>query len=140
MIFIISGCQFSNNPPSEKESRNQLAKLERKWLDAYVEHNKAFMDSVVADGFVITFPGGRQQTKDDILGSLKPGTEPASGPRHHTEDRVITLRGNTAILRGIYVYPVADTTREDIRRHYTDTWMYLDGRWQVVASQLSVLR
>ena len=57
---------------------------------------------------------------------------------HHTEDRMIRLIGDTAILSGIYVNPANPEPWH--RLHYTDTWMWLDDHWQVVASHLSYTR
>ena len=95
------------------------------------------MATFLAEGFTITFPGGRVDSKADVIASLDPDAPSRTGPTHYTESRTIRLYGGTAILAGIYVNPRADGT--ETRMRYTDTWMWLDQRWQVVASHLSGL-
>jgi hypothetical protein len=122
--------------PSPDSARAQLDRAERAWLDAYVENDREAMSRILADGFTITFPGGRMQTKDEVVGNLDPSEEPDDGPVHYTEDRTIRVLGRTAILTGVYVSPGGEE-EDDRRARYTDTWMWIDGRWQVVASHLS---
>lgn len=126
--------------PGAPDAHDQLAAAERAWLDAYVHDDRAAMAAALADGFTIVFPDGTVQTRDDVVGGLDPEpdfSEP-DGPVHYTEGREIRVIGDTAILTGVYVNPGED--RPDVRMRYTDTWMWLDGRWQVVASHLSAAR
>jgi hypothetical protein len=125
--------------PSADSARAQLDRAERAWLDAYVENDRAAMRRLLADGFTITYPNGAVMTRDQVIGSVHPEEPTDDGPVHHTEDRSIRLIGRTAILTGVYVNP-ADDERPEQRARYTDTWMWIDGRWQVVASHLSNTR
>jgi len=117
-------------------AREQLDRAERAWLDAYVDDDREAMARILASGFTITFPDGSVQTRDAVIASLNPDEPPDDGPAHYTEDRTIRVIGTTAILSGVYVSP-GDEDEPDTRARYTDTWMWLDGRWQVVASHLS---
>jgi hypothetical protein len=125
--------------PSPDSAKAQLARAERAWLDTYVENDRATLKRLLADGFTITYPGGRMMTRDQVIGSVNPEEPPDDGPVHYTEDRSIRLIGRTAILTGVYVNP-ADEERPEQRARYTDTWMWIDGHWRVVASHLSALR
>lgn len=123
----------------ENEAEREVRKLERAWLDAYEQHDAKAMDTIVADDFVITFPDGSMQTKPQIIASIKAPRNPAS-PRlkFYTEDVRARAYGDTVILTGRVVteYPRdGKTVREQSR--YTDTYVKLRGRWQVVASHLS---
>lgn len=117
-------------------ARIQLDRAERAWLDAYVDDDREAMARVLASGFTITFSDGSVQTRDAVIVSLNPDEPPDDGPVHYTEDRIIRVIRTTAILSGVYVSP-GDEGEPDTRARYTDTWMWLDGRWQVVASHLS---
>jgi hypothetical protein len=125
--------------PSSDSARAQLDRAERAWLDAYVENDRAALKRLLADGFTITYPGGRVMTRDQVIGSVNPEEPPDDGPVHYTEDRSIRVIGRTAILTGVYVNP-ADDGRPEQRARYTDTWMWIDGHWKVVASHLSSIR
>ncbi|WP_412068796.1 nuclear transport factor 2 family protein [Rubrivirga sp. IMCC43871] len=132
--LLIAGCAATApTPPADAEAA--LAAAERAWLDAYDTNDRAAMADALADGFTITFPDGTVQTRDDVIGGLAPAPTAAEGPTHYTEGRQIRVLGDTAILTGVYVGAGGET-----RMRYTDTWMWLDGRWHVVASHLSHAR
>jgi uncharacterized protein (TIGR02246 family) len=118
----------------------QVRQLEREWLDAYEKLDSAAMQRIVADDFTIVFPDGASQTKADILAMLERGrasNRPA--PHFTTEDVQARAYGNTVILSGRVIMhrkgPDGTESRQESR--YTDTYVRLDGRWQVVASHLS---
>ena len=138
LALVLAGCAATapTGPPADAPA--QLADAERAWLDAYVDNDREAMAEALADGFTIVFPDGTVQTRDDVIGGLVPGAPPSDGPVHFTEDRTIRVIGDTAILAGVYVSPRPDGTAGRMR--YTDTWMWLDGRWRVVASHLSQAR
>lgn len=133
-LLVLAGC-VSTSPLNPNRALDDLDRIERAWLDAYDTGDREAMAQILAPGFTITFPNGRVDTRDDVLDGLTPNDAP-TGPSHYTEDRTIRILGNTAILTGIYVNPGGDGA-PDARMRYTDTWMFLDERWQVVASHLS---
>jgi uncharacterized protein (TIGR02246 family) len=118
----------------------QVRQLEREWLDAYEKRDSAAMQRIVADDFTIVFPDGASQTKADILAMLergRAGGRPA--PRFTTEDVQARAYGDTVILSGRVIThrKGADGTESQQESRYTDTYVRLGGRWQVVASHLS---
>lgn len=123
------------------QANEELENAERDWLAAYTNNDKQAMDLFLANGFRITFPDGRINQKGDVISGLDPSDGVDSTP-HFTRDRTIRLLGDTAILSGVYVSPSddPDNTEPELEWRYTDTWMKLDGRWQVVASHLSFLQ
>jgi peptidylprolyl isomerase len=140
--------------PAEVEK--ELKDLERRWLDAYAKHDAQALERIEADDFTITYPDGKVLTKADEIENLKkaPGTTsgyaswfqpsaslkslPAEASRTtHTEDTKVRLYGDVAILTGRFVVtlgPDGPTTSES---RYTDVYAKRQGRWQVVASQLT---
>ena len=137
MLFPVG--QTCNSQTNEtKPAGQEVRKLERAWLDAYEQHDTKAMSQIVADDFVITFPDGTKQTKSQILDSIKRPRNPANPLKFYTEDVQSRLYGDTVILTGRVVTeyqrggkPVKEQSL------YTDTYVRLDGRWQVVASHLS---
>lgn len=121
----------------QSQAEQEVRKLEREWLDAYEKNDAAAMDRIVAEGFQITFPNGRTQTKPQLMASIRaPRRGPAS--KFHTEDVQSRAYGDTVILSGRVVaeYQRDGKAVRDVSR-YTDTYVKLGGRWQVVASHLS---
>jgi uncharacterized protein (TIGR02246 family) len=118
----------------------QVRQLEREWLDAYEKRDSKAMERIVADDFTIVFPDGAGQTKADILAMLERGrTSTRPGPRFTTEDVQARAYGDTVILSGRVIThrKGPDGTEERHESRYTDTYVRLGGRWQVVASHLS---
>ena len=148
LILALSLAACASSLPAQELQKNatpsaeeDVRKLEREWLDAYEQHNAEAMDRIVAEDFAITFPGGKIQTKAQIMAMIKrPPREGASATRFHTEEVQARAYGDTVILMGKVVEETQKedkTAREESR--YTDTYVKRDGRWQVVASHLSNL-
>jgi ketosteroid isomerase-like protein len=118
-------------------AEQEVRKLEREWLDAYEKNDAAAMDRIVAEGFTITFPNGGVQTKPQLMSMIR---APRKGPppKFHTEGVESRAYGDTVILTGRVVgeFQQDGKTVRDVSR-YTDTYVKMKGRWQVVASHLS---
>jgi CubicO group peptidase (beta-lactamase class C family) len=127
-----------SQPQPISQSEQEVRKLEREWLDAYEQHDVVAMERILADEFKLT-QSGAVQTKADILAALK--VAPDSGrpePKFSTEDVQSHLEGDTVILTGRFIQrmePGGQTRTMEAR--YTDTYVKRQGRWQVVASQLT---
>jgi CubicO group peptidase (beta-lactamase class C family)/ketosteroid isomerase-like protein len=121
--------------PAEQEVR----KLEREWLDAYEQHDGVAMDRILADDFKLTQFGGGVQTKADILAQLKATRDPSRPePNLSTEEVQSRVEGNSVILTGRFIQRMGrDDETRTMEARYTDTYVKRQGRWQVVASQLT---
>lgn len=122
-----------------------LLKIEREWLDAYVRRDVAAMDRIEADDFTITFPDGKMRTKADELANLKQPAPAGPSPMLMTADTKVRIYGDTAVLTGKFIqkgtYAEGPKKGEayNIQQRYTDTYVKRNGRWQVVASHLSAI-
>jgi ketosteroid isomerase-like protein len=135
VAFAGAGARQADLSKAEQEVR----KLEREWLDAYEKNDAEAMDRIVAEGFTITFPNGGVQTKSELMRFIRaprPANQPA--PKFSTEGVESRAYGDTVILMGRVVgeYLRDGKTVRDVS-HYTDTYVRVKGRWQVVASHLS---
>jgi CubicO group peptidase (beta-lactamase class C family) len=122
------------------QSEQEVRRLEREWLDAYEQHNAAAMDRIVADNFVITQVNGTMQSKAEILADLKASRESSlPSSTFSTEDVQARVYGDTVILIGRVIQRSSDRDGQKriIQFRYTDTYVKQQGRWQVVASQLT---
>lgn len=114
----------------------ELLKLEREWLDAYLNRDVAAMERIEADEFTITHANGQVLTKAQEIANLK-----QPGPRDTslvfgTEDTKVRVYGDAAILTGVFF----SRSNAGIQRsRYTDVYAKRNGRWQVVASHLTNL-
>jgi uncharacterized protein (TIGR02246 family) len=121
------------------QSEQEVRRLEREWLDAYEQHNAAAMDRIVADNFVITQVNGTMQSKAEILADLKASRESTlASSTFSTEDVQARVYGDTVILIGRVIQRNdRDGQTRIMQSRYTDTYVKQQGRWQVVASQLT---
>lgn len=110
-----------------------VREVERSWLVAYRDRDIAAMDEVLAEDFMITHPNGRLQTKAEVLRSIASRAS-ERGPRFTTRGVGIRCRPGVAILSG-WVFDEAEGEGRAAR--YTDTYVFTEGRWRVLASHLS---
>ena len=145
LLFILSfavhaRAQEASTDPSKAEQ--EVRQLERAWLDAYEKFDAEAMDRIVADDFVITYPGGQTQTKAQVMKMIRLPRPPSAGPmRFFTEDVQARVYGDVVILRGRVIQESQkDGQPQRDESRYTDVYVQKNGRWQVVASHLSSLR
>jgi uncharacterized protein (TIGR02246 family) len=121
------------------QSEQEVRKLEREWLDAYEQHDAAAMDRILADDFKLTQSGGVVQTKADILTVLKAERDPRRPEaKFSTADVQSRVEGDTVILTGRFIQRMErDGRTRTMEARYTDTYVKRQGRWRVVASQLT---
>ena len=136
----------SNQPNNQSQVRQQLSeaerevkKLEREWLDAYEKYDAEAMNRIVSDDFKLTFSNGSVQTKADILAQLKSAQDAnRPSPKFSTEDVQSRVEGDTVILTGRVIQQMTrDGQTRMMQMRYTDTYAKRQGRWQVIASQLT---
>jgi len=124
---------------SVSQAEKEVRKLEREWLDAYEQHDAAAMNRIVAADFTITYSNGAVHTKADIMkmiGSPRPPAAPSF--TFSTEDVQARVEGDKVILTGRVLQKGERNGQPMIMQsRYTDTYMKREGRWQVVASQLT---
>ena len=128
-------------PSSASPVEQELLKLEREWLDAYIKRDMAAMERIEADDFIITFPNGQMSNKAQQVAALKGPAPAGPPPQFHTEETKVRMVGDdVAILTGIFVAKYQAGGKEVVEKsRYTDVWAKRAGRWQVVSSHLSNL-
>jgi ketosteroid isomerase-like protein len=119
-------------------AEQDLLKLEREWLDAYIKGDAAVLERIEADDFSITYAGGEVLTKAQELANLKANASANASIKFDTEGTKVRLYGDTAVLTGAVNQRLTDNGTERVMRYrYTDVWVKRNGRWQVAASQLT---
>ncbi|PAP76222.1 nuclear transport factor 2 family protein [Rubrivirga marina] len=139
-LLLLAGCARlgaeADRPAPRPNAEAELRAAERAWLDAYDDHDVEAMRRIVGDEFEIVYPTGAVVDKAGTIAFLSPGTPDDPATSQYTEDTTVRLYGDVAVLRGVYVNEGPNGAR---RARYTDTWLWRDGRWQVVASHLTHL-
>jgi ketosteroid isomerase-like protein len=130
--FTASRAMAQGSDPAAK-----ILALENKWNVAYKERDVAAMNSLLADGFIITVEDGNTYSKSGYIAHA--GDASTKVEISELLDMKVRLHGNTAIVTGQYHEVGTEKgKRYEYHDRLTDTWMLLDGRWQVIASHYSV--
>lgn len=135
LALLLAGCTASG-PAVRPNAEAELRAAERAWLDAYDDNDAEAMRRTLTDEFQIVYANGAVVDKQGTLDFLQPGEPDDPATRQYTEGTEVRLLGHVAVLTGVYVNEGPNGTN---RARYTDTWTWRDGRWQVVASQLTRL-
>lgn len=119
------------------QDSSRVIAMENAWNQAELHNDGAAVELLLADDFVMTVAEGTLYNKAQIVASVKDKS-------YHPDllqstDIVVHPYGNTAIVTGAYHEKGVDKGKPWERRgRFTDTWIYLSGRWQCVASHFSV--
>ena len=114
-----------------------ILSLEKKWTDAYKRREIGILSNLLAEDFVITVEDGSTYGKE---GYITHTADPSVrvDVAEQSESRV-RMHGNAAVITGTYHEKGADKGKPyEYRDRFTDVWMKLDGKWQVIASHYSV--
>jgi len=104
---------------------------------AWTQHDRAFIESVLAPEWSVTQPDGTILTRSTVLGTFFDAVQFDSNV---IDDVTVVLFGDTAIVRGRTVASAKlNGAPVTARIRFTDVFIKRNGRWQVVASHASPL-
>lgn len=116
--------------PNQKRDEATLLAIEHDWMRALADHNRKFLDCLLADDFQDSTGRGELRDKRALLDGL--ATRPAVAESF--EEMGARIYGTTGIVRG--VVRVNDKSGGVIERiRFTDVFLFTGDRWQAVAGQ-----
>jgi ketosteroid isomerase-like protein len=123
--------------PKTSSEEPKILALEKKWTDAYKDHNIGSVTSLLAEDFVITVEDGR------VFGKIGYITHTADSSVQvdvaEQTDMRVHMHGNIAVVTGGYhEMGTSQGKRYEYRDRFTDVWMKIEGQWQLIASQYSI--
>ena len=145
VVFSVAIGQSNNRQaaPNNKVAE-EIKGLDREWLiESYNgTNNMSAFDRIVADDFMITHSRGKvlnkAQKRADIIESHSSAPSPESIFKIEDTSTLVRVYKDVAISTGYIIekYPYQGKQVND-RVHFTNTYLKRNGRWQVVASQLT---
>jgi len=128
---------FTAALPGLAQDASKVIAMENAWNQAELSNDASAVQLLLADDFVMTTAEGAQYNKVQIVASVR---DQSYKPEVlHSTGMEVHAHGNTVIVTGAYYEKGVDKgTPWERRGRFTDTWMFLDGRWQCVASHFSV--
>jgi hypothetical protein len=104
-----------------------------------VEHNVQAASTLYADDFILTTSSGAVKKKQDMLNEIGlPGLQFEINQTTNVQIRVI---GNTAVLTGTLLQKgVYQEKPFDNKLLVTDTWVFVNGSWKLLAGHATLLK
>ena len=130
-----SGC--ATRAPAQDVERYIVAQSQE-WTRSYTSGNTDVMERILAEDFVSTSPRGKRSGKRESIASAKEApaifeaTEVGQIEVRVFDGMALAFGGDALVLK-------AGNPRE-VKKAWTDTWIYRRGEWLVVASHESVVR
>ncbi|MGH9498460.1 MAG: nuclear transport factor 2 family protein [Terriglobales bacterium] len=125
--------------PHATATEGKLIALENAWNQAQIHHDARVLESLVGDHFIYTDTDGSVMNKAQFLADAQDMDYKANSA---TDDEwKIDVYDNTAVVSGRY--HTKGTYKKKAFDHYgrfTDTWVYLNGQWQCVASHTTLVQ
>jgi hypothetical protein len=118
---------------------SRLIALENAWNQAQLHHDSKAVSDLISDGFIYTDYDGTVMNKAQFLADLKDPDYRATLIAND-EARVVSYV-NAAIVVG--TYHSKGTYKRQPFEHYgrfTDTWLYVNNKWQCVASHTNLIK
>jgi ketosteroid isomerase-like protein len=136
-VFLASLTVFFSVAQQKSDAGSKVLVLEAKWNDAYKRGDIAAINSLLADEFIITVEDGHTFSKTGYIAQLGGGTTLVE--LSEMSDLKVRVHGNTAVVTGGY-HEKGTSKGKPYEYHdrFTDVWMNIDGRWQVIASHYSI--
>ena len=116
----------SEAPTDEDVVQKQLTDLEKRWMQANIDGDKAALEEILADEYS---SGDPARNKRQYIDELKPDTAVKSW---ELEDLSVDLEDDRATMTG---YLRQTTTGGSEVYSFTDEFVWRDGRWQATGSR-----
>ena len=120
-------------PPTDKDVvLAALTELEHDWTVANINADKQKLNRILADDYVgMSNDDGKIQGKADYIRTIERDTVTQ---KWEFEDLKVTLIGDRATLEGVLRFQLPD---QEAAYRFTDKFVWRDGRWQAVGSEVS---
>lgn len=128
-VFIsLIGC---NTTPDYKSAEQYIRESEKQWAESVVSGDSTVIERILADDFIGVDPDGSHYTKEEMVHA----TADAKGYflSNHLNDVKIRFYGYAAVAQGNESW--VKRSGDSGRFVWTDTWIYREGKWQIVAAE-----
>ena len=132
LVLGLAAAQDHSDSASSK-----IIALENKWNAAYQRGDIAAMESLLAADFIITIEDGSTLSKSGYIAHN--GDSTVHIEVTEMSEVSVRMHGNTAVVTGAYHEKGLSKGKPyEFRDRFTDVWMNLNGKWQVIASHYSI--
>lgn len=137
LAAALAVCAANISVAQKDTSVSKILTLENQWNAAYKQSDIAAMNSLLADDFVITIEDGSTFSKPGYIAHN--GNSTVHVEVSDMSDIKVRMHGNTAVVTGAYHEKGTDKGKPyEYNDRFTDVWMNIAGKWQVIASHYSL--
>lgn len=118
---------------SESQDKQEILKIEQRYLDAHIKRDTAALDSILADDFTFSYFHGGEADKAMRLALLE--SSDFEFQSIDTKNVQVAVKGDTAHVLGEAVVYGSYRGRDFVTPPYSymRTYERRDGRWQIVS-------
>ncbi len=118
--------------------QTRIIALENAWNQAEEHKDAAALDALLADSLVYVDYDGSYMNKAEFMSAIK---APSLHPEQIVNEAMTAhVYGDSAVVTGIYHEKGISAGKPYLRRgRFTDTWVKVNGTWQCVASQSTLV-
>jgi ketosteroid isomerase-like protein len=127
-------------PGKKMSPQAALKDSENRWAAAIARHDAATVEAMVATDFIGVNPKGKVQNRRALLNEVKGDKDTYTSNKNEKLD--VQMYGpGVAVVVGTYREKGTGKDGKNFDRSYrfTDTWMDRGGKWQCIASQVSLV-
>ena len=122
---------------SASGDEGRLMQIQQDLARAWMQHDRAFVESILAPEWSVTQADGSILDRATVLGTF---FDTVSFDSSVVDDVTVMLFVDAAVVRGrTSVYARVNGTPVSARIRFTDVFIRRSGRWQAVASHASTL-
>lgn len=140
LLFALVSMGHAAAQKSKDDSQEtKILIMEHLWNEAQVNRDARVLDAMIGTQFINTEYDGEVSDKAKFLADIK---DPQFKPTSLTiQDVKVNMYSDSAVVVGIYhTKGVYQNKPYEHFGRLTDTWIYMEGRWQCVASHTSLLK
>lgn len=115
-----------------------LVRINAQFIENFIRNDVKAHDALLHPAFLHIDPDGRRTSREKYLADWATGFDPDVIVYWDVRDELITLVGSTALVRSTNKYIVMKAGKPtEAMASYTDTYVYLDGRWRCIQAQIN---
>lgn len=117
---------------NQNNDSTEILQLEDEWASALVKRDIGLFSRVLAEGFIYT-ENDIVYVRDSVIKYVAYGTDTVESA--HNEEMQVHMFGKTAVVTGwLVVNGHGEGGNFNRKYRFTDTWSYIDDRWQLIAA------
>jgi uncharacterized protein DUF4440 len=138
ILVALAAVPATAQVPDVKSQRSKLIALENAWNQAQIHRDGKALDTLIGEKFVYTDTDGTVMNKARFMADVQDPTYQASAVSN-TDVEVYFYPG-VAVVTGAYHAKGKNQGKPyDHHGRFTDTWIFIDGYWQCVASHTNLI-